>query len=318
MNKKRRTIQVLCLIFILGLTGNTKSADEAEEVKDVFEGFFRLEQVEVEKDSALMKVMRHIERNKGPISIWQGKSSNLLYIVDLAEQSLTILEADKQPSLEQAIPIKVGRGAISVIANRDDSVAFVTNLIDGTLSVIDVKARKVSGTLNFKGDSEPYCQIFGADESQLYVVTRKGDSVFVVDPVQKTVIDTLGVKDLARDVQLKHCYGSCHEDKRRIMQESSNRKPTIPNNTLTVSASKLTGNGLRRDHERRYLLHYTDYLIKQDKSNAGIFDDNKKDSVFLEVDNKAQEKRYSDGLSLPGKLGLLDTSRLRPWRSPKS
>ncbi|MCI0506336.1 MAG: hypothetical protein L0Z73_09540 [Gammaproteobacteria bacterium] len=305
MNKKAQALGLIAAMSMLLAAVDTCAAEDTGNNQDVFAGFYRLQQIDIANDPALMKIMHHIEKRKGPISVWQSKNSNLVYIVDLLEQSLIIIDINNQPSLEQPIPIKVGRGAISVVANNQDSVAFVTNLLDGTLSVIDVTERKVSGTLKLKVDSEPYCQIFGADESRLYVVTRRGDSVFVVDPVKRNVIDTLGVKDLSRDVQLKYCYQSCHEEKRLIMEHSIKRKPAFPDNLLTVSPDNLNVNGLRADQQRKFLNYYKDYLNKLESKEERDTRSNVVDSAPIEVE-AGKSERISGELTLPEKMSLLD------------
>jgi hypothetical protein len=316
MNKKAQASGLIAAMNMFLAAVDTYSAEDTGNNQDVFAGFYRLQQIDIANDPALMKIMHHIEKRKGPISVWQSKNSNLVYIVDLLEQSLIIIDMNNLPSLEQPIPIRVGRGAISVVANNEDSVAFVTNLLDGTLSVIDVIERKVSGTLKLKVDSEPYCQIFGADESRLYVVTRRGDSVFVVDPVKRNVIDTLGVKDLSRDVQLKYCYQSCHEEKRIIMENSLKRKPALQNNLLTLAQDKLNASGLRADQQRKFLNYYKDYLSKQEAAEteqANNNNNNGRKPILIEVEAE-KVQQFSDDLSLPDKMSLLDL-RNRPVNS---
>ena len=261
VDKKRQTLTIFRRTDVVRFFNNnyftvptrTANTGDANQPKPLIE-------IDIYDETKLDKIATHVFNEKGPISVWKGPSGDLVYIVDIEEETLTIYDKRLQPSLSRPIPINLGTGAISVIAKKDDSVAYVSNPMDGTITVIDVEARMVTSKLQVNG--QPFCQLLGGDEDRLYVITRRGEKVFVIDPNTKEVIDTLAVKDLDREFQLKQCYQSCHEEKRSIMEASVINKPLIPNHELVVPAATLN-KGLRQDKQKLYQnIIYKNHLAK--------------------------------------------------------
>ena len=242
-------IQYLLLVLFSLYCSNLFALDFGF-TKTVQGDFCDLPKVEFNKLSKESPEFLHVAKQKGQASVWESKTSGLVYIVDQVNQSLTIVDKYKDFVEEQPIAIPVEKGAIGVIANRHDTTAFVTNREKGTLSVIDVKARKLSATLMLKPGSRPFCQIFGKDEDKLYIVTWASEAVYVVDPNLGKVVNKMSVKDLSQESQLNYCYNSCHKDKRNVMLQSIYNKPASPELTLEVPETLLRHAGLRQNYQR--------------------------------------------------------------------
>jgi YVTN family beta-propeller protein len=75
----------------------------------------------------------------------------------LDRELLTIIDKEEEP-LNMESTIKVGRGPVGVIGNKEDTYVYVTNMKEGSVSSVDVSRRQVDKVL-YTGFN-PYCLTF--------------------------------------------------------------------------------------------------------------------------------------------------------------
>lgn len=111
--------------------------------------------------------------------------------VDAANTTATVEDKDDN-SLQQA-EITVGSDPQEVVVSANLGRAYVSNLADDTVTVIDTTTQAVVGTAIAVGD-EPfgmalYQQVAGTD-SHLLVCNRQGNTVSIIDLASGTVVAT--------------------------------------------------------------------------------------------------------------------------------
>src|SRR5262249_837190 len=83
----------------------------------------------------------------------------VLYVVAAGSNSLTVINLDT--GLATA-PITVGANPRGVVLNHDFSIAYVHNMLDGTISTIDMRTLKVTDTIPISDTKIPVNVIIGA------------------------------------------------------------------------------------------------------------------------------------------------------------
>ena len=119
-----------------------------------------------------------------PIAL--NSQGNLLWVVnpDPDNNSVTVVDvsADQGRVLTE---IAVGKEPSSVALNADDSRAYVTNAVSGTVSVVDTRSASVVGTIGV--GTEPSAICFTPNFSRLYVACAGSNNVYVIDPASNQV-----------------------------------------------------------------------------------------------------------------------------------
>ncbi|HKF59008.1 MAG TPA: YncE family protein, partial [Blastocatellia bacterium] len=119
-----------------------------------------------------------------PIAL--NSQGNLLWVVnpDPDNNSVTVVDvsADQGRVLAE---IAVGKEPSSVALNADDSRAYVTNAVSGTVSVVDTRSASVVGTIGV--GTEPSAICFTPNFSRLYVACAGSNNVYVIDPASNQV-----------------------------------------------------------------------------------------------------------------------------------
>jgi YVTN family beta-propeller protein len=87
--------------------------------------------------------------------------------------------------------IPTGAGAHGLIVSRDTKYLYVSNRLEGTISVIDFKTRRVVATWNVGGT--PDMLQLSPDGRQLWVTGRYSSVVEVVDTHSGAVLHTIPV-----------------------------------------------------------------------------------------------------------------------------
>lgn len=161
---------------------------------------------------------------KDPISVTANRDRTLYLRADRDLDQVTMIRVinDGRNNVERTIP--VGREPISIVLNRAESRAYVANLGDGTISILDVsRLDDVTVVDSIKIASNLFCLTFSRQGEFLYVVSRLGDKVWVVDPAVNQVTSTTSIRQLDLGVK-QDCYSGCHTldtQRRRLFDQMS-------------------------------------------------------------------------------------------------
>jgi|HubBroStandDraft_5_1064220.scaffolds.fasta_scaffold02083_10 YVTN family beta-propeller protein len=128
----------------------------------------------------------------------RSSTRGMLLVVNKGDQTLSIVDPDSGRQ-RAAIPLG-GVTGHEVAASPDGRFAFVPIYgnsgvgqpgTDGsTIAVIDLKSRIKVGDIDLKVPSRPHCAIFGPKDGRLYVTTELTNSIKVIDPITRAVVDS--------------------------------------------------------------------------------------------------------------------------------
>ncbi|OAE13203.1 hypothetical protein AZH11_06855 [Pseudomonas simiae] len=90
--------------------------------------------------------------------------------------------------------VAVGQEPHFVRITNDGLFSFVSNRRSNSISVIDIKARKVIDTLT--GIQSPFAMTMSSDGSRLYVGSFDGKTVIVIDPASRKVVMRIPVPNI--------------------------------------------------------------------------------------------------------------------------
>ena len=123
----------------------------------------------------------------------------LLLVVNKGDQTLSIVDPESGRQLDT-----VAVGGVTgheVAGSPDGRTAFVPIYgnsgvglpgTDGkTISVIELKSRARIASIDLGEPSRPHCAVFGPKDGNLYVTTELTDSIKVIDPMTRAVIDSI-------------------------------------------------------------------------------------------------------------------------------
>lgn len=161
---------------------------------------------------------------KSPFAITRNREGTLYLRVDRDLDQVFMLRVarDGGDPIERVVP--VGREPVSIVLNNAETRAYVSNLGDGTISVLDVTASdSVAVVDSVRIASTLFCLIFSRRGESLYAVSRYGDKVWVVDPTVNQVVGTTSIRQLDLNIR-RECYSGCHAQdpqRRRVLDRIS-------------------------------------------------------------------------------------------------
>lgn len=144
---------------------------------------------------------------KGQIAITTNSARSLYLRADRDTDEVVAIRVGE--GVPESRAVKVGKEPISIVLNGEEKFAYVSNLGDGTVSVIDLSSLAVADTI--KIGANLFCLVFSRGEKYLYVVSRLGDQVWMVDPVVNRVVGTTKIYQMDLDVKTSQCYSGCHK-----------------------------------------------------------------------------------------------------------
>ncbi len=144
---------------------------------------------------------------KGQVSIITNSAKSLYLRADRDQDEVIAVRVGK--GVPESLSVKVGKEPLSIVLNGEEKFAYVSNLGDGTVSVIDLSSLEVAETI--KIGANLFCLVFSRGEKYLYVVSRYGDQVWMVDPVVNRVVGTTKIFQMDLDVKKTQCYSGCHK-----------------------------------------------------------------------------------------------------------
>jgi YVTN family beta-propeller protein len=129
---------------------------------------------------------RIADTNSGPIAI--TRDDKFVWAVNRDNNSVSVFRVAGDANFLIKI-INVGQEPRCLAITPDDKKVFVTNMVDGTVSVIDQKKRKLIGTI--KVGTEPFGCAVTPGGNKLYVANFGSDSVSVISTRFLEVIKTI-------------------------------------------------------------------------------------------------------------------------------
>ncbi len=124
--------------------------------------------------------------NSSPIAI--SATGDFLWVVNQDNNSVSVIDV-RNDSLKRVAEIAVGQEPRTVALTPDGRFALVTNMVDGTVSVIDASAMTVTFTIPV--GVEPYGVAVAPDGAEAWVANASSDSVSVIETATWTVVDTI-------------------------------------------------------------------------------------------------------------------------------
>ena len=118
-----------------------------------------------------------------------------IYVTNQLENTVSVIDTntnrviDTKPNTPDEIdPIRVGDGPKGIAYNLDNRLMYVTNVSNGTVSVINTATNTVIESIRV-GDG-PTGVSYSQRNELMYVTNREDDTVSVIDTTTNTVIDT--------------------------------------------------------------------------------------------------------------------------------
>jgi YVTN family beta-propeller protein len=128
-----------------------------------------------------------------------ASAGGMLLVVNKGDQTLSIVDSESGRQLA-AVPVD-GVTGHEVAASPDGRFAFVPIYgnsgvgqpgTDGsTIAVINLQSRINVGDIDLKTSSRPHCALFGPKNGRLYVTTELTNSIKVINPSTRAVIDSI-------------------------------------------------------------------------------------------------------------------------------
>jgi DNA-binding beta-propeller fold protein YncE len=126
----------------------------------------------------------------GPQDIKMAPDGSVFYIADSQEGGVWVLDGAATKVLRE---IPTGRGAHGLYLSRDAKRLFVTNRLQGTVSVLDAYTGAVETTWRIGDNASPDMGNVTADGTQLWLSGRYSHAVYVLSTVDGHLIKQIEV-----------------------------------------------------------------------------------------------------------------------------
>jgi YVTN family beta-propeller protein len=133
-----------------------------------------LKKIELVEDMALGKL---------PIDVVRPPRQNLMFIADQGVHGVFVVDPDAWKLIEF---VPTGRGAHGILLSHDETKLYVSNRLEGTISVLDIATRKV--VAKWKTGGSPDMGQLSPDGSQLWISSRYHATVLVIDTTTGKVL----------------------------------------------------------------------------------------------------------------------------------
>jgi YVTN family beta-propeller protein len=160
-------------------------------------------------DIGSWKVVSNIDAGVKPTrTVLQNDNKYLWVSNEGAEPQSSGVTVIDTVSGKVAATIKTGRGPHEITFTQNDSTAFVTNKVDGTLSVIDV--RKLAVVKNIPIGAQPASVAFSPLSRTLYVANEGDGTIVAVDGVRFEITARMKAEPGLRSIRVEpqhHRFG---------------------------------------------------------------------------------------------------------------
>jgi YVTN family beta-propeller protein len=146
-------------------------------------------------DVASHKVIRFVKMPvvntmMGPQDIKLAPDGSVYYIADSDSNGVWVLNGSATKVLRH---IPTGKGAHGLYLSRDATKLYVTNRLEGSISVLDAYTGRVETKWRIPGGGSPDMGNVSADGTQLWVSGRYNNVVYVFNTTNGHLIDTIPV-----------------------------------------------------------------------------------------------------------------------------
>jgi len=141
-------------------------------------------------DTATWKPIANVDAGVKPTRIALQHDGRYLWVGnnDAEEKGSGVTVIDTE-SLKVAAQLKTGAGHHEIALADDDSLAFITNKQDGTLSVID--ARNFAKVADIRVGSLPVALAFSSLSKAIYVANESEGTIVVVDGARREILASM-------------------------------------------------------------------------------------------------------------------------------
>jgi YVTN family beta-propeller protein len=137
----------------------------------------------VKVDLNKLELVANMALGKLPIDIVRPPRQNLMFVADQGVHGVFVVDPDAWKMIEF---IPTGRGAHGILLSHDETQLYVSNRLEGSISVLDIASRKV--VAKWKTGGSPDMGQLSPDGSQLWISNRYHASVMALDTKTGQVI----------------------------------------------------------------------------------------------------------------------------------
>jgi YVTN family beta-propeller protein len=113
-----------------------------------------------------------------PQDVKTSPDGSVFYVADMHANGVHMIEPE---SFQEIGFIPTGKGAHGLYVSRDSKVMYVSNRGEGTISLIDLAARKVAKKWELSGGGSPDMGGVSADGKVLWLSGRYNSEVYAID-----------------------------------------------------------------------------------------------------------------------------------------
>jgi YVTN family beta-propeller protein len=152
-------------------------------------------------DTADWKASAHIDAGARPTRVALQHDEKYLWIGNDDAQGkgsgVTVIDTT---TLKVAARFETGAGHHEIAFTEDDRFAFITNKLDGTISVIDV--RNLAKVKDIKLGGRPVSLAFSPLSKALYVVNEDDGTIFAIDTLKMEIVARMKAKPGLRTIRM--------------------------------------------------------------------------------------------------------------------
>lgn len=142
----------------------------------------RIAKIDVNK----MELVANMKLGEKPIDVLRPPGQNLMYIADQGVHGVFVIDPDAWKQLEF---IPTGRGAHGIMLSYDQKSLYVSNRLEGTISVLDLATRKVVTT--WKTGASPDMGQLSPDGRYFWISSRYHSDIRVIDTTNGKLVATI-------------------------------------------------------------------------------------------------------------------------------
>lgn len=137
----------------------------------------------VKVDLRKLELVANMALGKLPIDVVRPPRQNLVFIADQGVHGVFVVDPDAWKMIEF---IPTGRGAHGILLSHDEGKLYVSNRLEGSISVLDIATRKV--VAKWKTGGSPDMGQLSPDGRQIWISSRYHSAVLVIDTTTGQVL----------------------------------------------------------------------------------------------------------------------------------